>query len=75
MHVLRAAKPSSALIAVMAAQIILVAAFPASGRHLATWHRNEGAVDSFDDLEISNDKTMIDGDRAKGAEAVFRSLH
>ena len=54
-----------AVIAVSRANLILMTALMAIVRHLSTGHRNEQSVGAFDNLEITYDKAIVNGDGAE----------
>ena len=58
-------KLGSAIVAIVAADVVLATTTMATVRQLATWHRNEWTVTTFDDLEIPNHKTVIEGNGTK----------
>ena len=74
-QILRTSQSSTALIAVVAAKMILGPATPAASGHLATGHGDKGPIRPFDDLQISDHKTMVECDGAESPEAIFRFLH
>ena len=74
-QILRTSQSGTALIAVVAAKMILGPATPAASGHLATGHGDKGPIRPFDDLQISDHKTMVECDGAESPEAIFRFLH
>src|SRR6202012_5284022 len=62
-------QPVAALIAEAGPQMVLEAAAAAVGQ-LSARHRDEGALEAFDDLEIADDEHVVEGDGTKGLEAV-----
>ena len=65
----------SALVAVPGAEMVLGAAFGAAIGELAAGHGDERAAKSLDDLEIADDETLIEGDRAEGEQALLGVIH
>jgi hypothetical protein len=67
---------SSAVIAEMRPQMVFVAAVSAAVGKLTTGHGNEDALAALDDLEVADDKRVVDRDRAEGKESlVVRRWH
>jgi hypothetical protein len=64
-------QPRSTLVAVVASHVVLATTPAAPGRHLATRHRDERTVRPFDDLQISNNKRLVQCNRAESPKSVF----
>ena len=43
----------------------------AVGRQLPAWHGHEGAVGPFDNLQVANDKAVIQSDRTESPQAII----
>ena len=65
----------TAVVAVIAADVILIAATRATVCQFATRHGHKRSMTALDDLKITNDKTIVKGDGAKSTQAVFGGLH
>lgn len=67
--------PRATVVAVIAADVIFVAASRTTIGQFPAGHRHKGAMASFDNLQVSDDKTIIKGNGAEGSQAIFRFLH
>ncbi len=74
-QILWASQPGAALVAVLAAQMVFVATTTAASRHFSAGHGYEGTIRPFDNLQVSDDETMVDGDRTERSEPILRFLH
>ncbi len=59
----------SAVVAVAGSQMILAAALGAAVSQLAAGHGDEQSFVAFDDLEVTDDKLVVEGDGAECAQA------
>jgi hypothetical protein len=59
------------LVAVLAAEMVFVSASTASGGHLTTRHGYERPVASLDDLQVPDDKALIDGYGTERPQTIF----
>jgi hypothetical protein len=74
-NVLRTAKPRATLVAIAAAKMILVTALSTACRHLSAGHGNKRSVHPFNDLQVANDKRMIDGDGTESSKTILGLFH
>lgn len=65
LEIVAASKTGAALVAIIATEVILVAATTATTGQLSAWHGNEGCRGPFDYLQIAYHERMIEGYRAK----------
>ena len=65
----------AALIAETRSQVILASAFRAVCRELSAGHCHERSVRTFNNLEVANDKTIIERDGTEALQAIVRIFH
>jgi hypothetical protein len=70
-----AAKTCTTLIAVVTSHVVFASATSAPGGHLATRHRHKRTIRPLDNLQISHNKRLIEGDGAEGSQAILRLFH
>lgn len=67
--------PGTTVVAVIAANMVLVAAPPAAIGQFTAGHCHKGAVTSLNDLQIADHKAIIESYRTEGPQTIFRFLH
>jgi len=65
----------AALVAMVRTKVVFCAALGAVRSQLATGHRHKRSARALDDFEVSNDKTIVKRDRAKGLEPFSWLFH
>src|SRR5439155_12142278 len=69
------AQTSAALIAILSFEMVLRAALMAMAGELAAGHGDEGPVGAVDDLEVADDKAVIEGDGAEALQSIVGVHH
>ena len=67
--------PRATIVAIIAADVILVSAATTAIGELAAGHGDKWTVAPFDDLQIAYDKAVVEGNGTEGAQAILRFLH
>jgi len=67
--------PHTAMVAVECSKMILVVALGAMRRQFPTRHRDEGSVGPFDDFQVANHETIVEGNRTEALQTVVTIIH
>jgi hypothetical protein len=65
----------AAVIAIIAANVILVTATWAAIRQLSAWHGDKWTVAAFDNFQIADHEAVVEGDGAEGPQPIFGLFH
>lgn len=65
----------TAVVAIVAADVILISAATAAIGELAARHGYKRTMAAFDNFQVTDHKTVVEGDGTEGSQAILRFLH